>query len=205
MTICHTTMTRFAVDSDLRLHYFRDDAAAISLTIPQAEELQALLPDMIVLAKKLQAPLPPKLRILPDALPVPEIGAPFSGGFFAGFDMDDKRYAIVVAPKAEGHFVDVDWKTAIERCAAVRAGGFDDWRAPTKDELYMVYRALGPNVTAASSFKCDQPEAFDERWYWSSTEFDSYGAWRQYFGVGYQFYGGKVFDGRVRAVRKVLI
>jgi hypothetical protein len=132
-------------------------------------------------------------------------GQPFGGGFFAGLDIDDKRYAIVVAPKAEGHFVDVDWKTALERCASVRAGGFDDWRAPTKDELYMIYRGLGPNVTTADAFKSGQAEAFDARWYWSSTEDGSDYAWLQDFVVGFLGYVDKGNDYRVRAVRKVLI
>ena len=145
-------------------------------------------------------------EILPTAEPTtPEIGAPFAGGFFAGLDMDDKRYAIVVAPKAEGHFVDVDWKTALERCASVRAGGFDDWRAPAKDEFYMVCRGLGPNVRRAEAFECGQAEAFDERWYWSSTEYDSDLAWGRHFGYGNLLYVGKFYRGQVRAIRKVLI
>ena len=99
----------------------------------------------------------------------------------------------------------MNWKTAQELCSAVRAGGFDDWRLPTKDELYVVYRGLGPNVTMADAFKSGQPEDFDELWYCSSTEFDSGFAWGQYFGDGRLVVGVKVLDGRCRAVRKVLI
>ena len=135
----------------------------------------------------------------------PAIGAPFAGGYFAGLDMDDKRYAIVVAPKSEGHFEDVDWKTALERCKSIRAGGFDDWRAPTKDESYVIYRGLGPNVTTSDAFKTGQPEAFDDRWYWTSTEYVSGYAWYQFFVDGNRVYGGKGYQTRVRAVRKVLI
>jgi hypothetical protein len=133
------------------------------------------------------------------------VGEPFAGGYFAGFDLQDKRYALVVAPKAVGQFDDVDWKTALERCAALRTNGFEDWRAPTKDEICAIYANLGPNVTAAAAFKTGQPEAFDERWYWTSTEFGSVYAWFQDFDDGYLGFGGKGGDGRVRAVRKVLI
>jgi hypothetical protein len=37
--------------------------------------------------------------------------------------------------------------------------------------------------------------------YWSSTEFDTFGAWLQYFVDGNQEYNSKFFTLRVRAVR----
>jgi hypothetical protein len=137
--------------------------------------------------------------------PDPVIGAPFAGGFFAGRDMDDPRYAIVVAPKADGQKNDVTWREAIDFCASVRAGGFDDWRAPTKEGLYVVYRGFGPNVTEAAAFKLGQPEAFDPRWYWTSTGYGSGFAWYQFFVDGRQACGDEDSGLRVRAVRKVLI
>jgi len=142
---------------------------------------------------------------LPSIKPVPEIGTPFAGGFFAGLDMDDKRYGLIVSLKAEGQRDEITWKDALDFCKSVRSGGFDDWRAPTKDELYIIYRNLGPNLTEAEAFKCGQPEAFDERWYWTSTEYGSSRAWDQHFGGGGLYCGGKGNRGRVRAVRKVLI
>jgi hypothetical protein len=68
-----------------------------------------------------------------------------------------------------------------------------------------VYTEQTPRQTTAADLQDGAPEAFDDRWYWSSTEFGSAGAWGQFFDVGYQGYGYKVLDGRCRAVRKVLI
>jgi hypothetical protein len=176
------------------------------LRIDQAEKVADLLPDALALAKRLQPPSRIKFHATAEEpLSEPAIGAPFMGGFFAGYDMDDKRYAIIIAPRAEGHFADVTWSQALEQCKSVRAGGFDDWRAPTKDELYVIYRGLGPNVTQSAAFKKGQSEAFDERWYWSSTEYGSDYAWDQGFDDGYLGYDGKDHQDRVRAVRKVLI
>ena len=136
---------------------------------------------------------------------LPAIGEAFEGNFFAGFDLQDKRYILVVAPKAVGQFDDVNWKTALKRCTALRADEFEDWRAPTKDEICAIYANLGPNVTAAAAFKTGQPEAFDERWYWTSTEYDSDYAWMQHFDDGILIDEAKGCAYRVRAVRKVLI
>ena len=67
------------------------------------------------------------------------------------------------------------------------------------------YTKQSPAQTSAEAFQEGAPEAFDERWYWSSTEFYSHLAWFQSFDVGYQVFGDKNFDGRCRAVRKILI
>ena len=67
------------------------------------------------------------------------------------------------------------------------------------------YTAELPAQTAAEAFHDGQPEAFDQRWYWSSAEFDQDDAWGQDFVDGYQGYGDRHDDYRVRAVRKVLI
>jgi len=49
------------------------------------------------------------------------------------------------------------------------------------------------------------PELFQPRWYWSSTQFSRYGAWFQLFNYGYQDNVVKSYEGRVRAVRRLVI
>lgn len=67
------------------------------------------------------------------------------------------------------------------------------------------YTEDSPDQTAAEAFRQDGAEAFDHRWYWSSTEFDSAYAWFQTFVDGSQIGGGKNLDLGARAARKVLI
>ncbi len=62
-----------------------------------------------------------------------------------------------------------------------------------------------PAQTGAPNFQEGGPEAFDRRWYWSSTEFAQDYAWAQVFGDGHQYGDDKGDVLRVRAVRKVLI
>ena len=49
------------------------------------------------------------------------------------------------------------------------------------------------------------PELFDaQAWYWASTQYSPFTAWGQTFDDG-QHYTGKSFEGRVRAVRRLVI
>ena len=75
----------------------------------------------------------------------------------------------------------------------------------SSEPLGAAYSDEVPAQTVAENFKEGGPEAFDSRWYWSSTEFGSDGAWFQVFDDGGQDGVDKFGDLRVRAVRKVLI
>jgi hypothetical protein len=66
---------------------------------------------------------------------------------------------------------------------------FTDWRLPTKHELNLMYIDRG--IIGG----------FANRYYWSSTEFDSANAWIQSFNHGTQINNGKVNTYYVRAVR----
>lgn len=166
---------------------------------------------------------------------VPAIGSEFKGGFYAGsMELDGIKYALVVSPKAEGEKLDLQYKKkklssadgtdldddgfynscqmdnsnypAAQFCRQLQINGFNDWYLPSRDELTLIWMALGPNRKKTPElFKAGAAEAFEERWYWSSTEFASYvsDAWIVYFSGGFQNYGGKDYGDAVRAVRRV--
>ena len=135
---------------------------------------------------------------------LPAIGIPFAGGIFAGeMTIDSVRYALVVALKAEGEKLNLEYKKklpgtadgtdsdddglanfqrligpnypAAEFCRSLKAGGFDDWYLLSRDELAMLWRNLGPKrKNTPELFREGGAEAFTANWYWSSTEFASY-------------------------------
>jgi hypothetical protein len=116
----------------------------------------------------------------------------------------------------------------------LRIADHADWYLPSRDELELCYRNLKPTAkenycwrgdnplsvpvgyayslevpfqTAAEGFKADEPEAFDESWYWSSTQFagSSDYAWVAGFSDGYQNRVRKGDAYRARAVRRLVI
>ena len=115
-------------------------------------------------------------------------------------------------------------------------GGQTDWYVPSQDELEIVYRNLKPttdenylfgrsgmNVSAVppthaysstepgqtqvQAFAAGGEQAFEEAWYWTSTQHAAFGdfAWSQYFSNGYQSICGKSAGLRARAVRRFVI
>ena len=135
---------------------------------------------------------------------LPAFGAEFGGGYFSGeIVVNGERFALVVAPKAEGEKMDLEYKLkdrgtsdgsisdddgffnsnlindanhpAAQFCKSLRIAGHDDWHLPSRDELMRIWMALGPNrVNTPELFKSGAAEAFEERWYWSSTEYAHY-------------------------------
>jgi hypothetical protein len=80
------------------------------------------------------------------------------------------------------------WQEAVDHLAAKG----DGWRLPTRGELDSMYQQR------------ESIGGFASAWYWSSSEGNTYEAWGQYFGSGYQSYSSyKAYKGRVRAVRDV--
>lgn len=77
------------------------------------------------------------------------------------------------------------WHEAIIACKKLGPG----WRLPTKYELNMLYENR------------KEVGGFANIYYWSSTEFDFNGAWRQGFANGLQDFSSKLNLYCVRAVR----
>lgn len=117
---------------------------------------------------------------------------------------------------------------------ALEIGGLTDWAIPARDVQELQYRHLKPTTqenycwgrdgdnpssvpvgelyteespvqTTVEEFKAGGPEAFQPRWYWSSTQRSAFNAFYMYFDDGYQYYGVKTSEFRVRPVRSFLI
>ena len=115
---------------------------------------------------------------------------------------------------------------------ALRLGGFDDWYLPSRDELELCYRHLKPGTeenyvwrsgdnpssvpagypytttdpaqTTIEAFRIGGAEAFDENWYWTSTQSadEAEFAWYQRFLTGGQLTDPQDVELRARAVRR---
>jgi hypothetical protein len=171
------------------------------------------------------------------AEPHAALGSPLGGGFFAGeMTIDGVNYALVVAPKAEGEKMELEYKLkewrsadgatsdddgmlnsekladrnhpAADFCRSLKIGDHADWYLPSRDELAMIWRNLGLNrKNCPELFKAGAAEAFEQEWYWSSTENASYSgyAWDIGFDGGYQDGHNKSTSAGVRAVRRFKI
>ena len=171
------------------------------------------------------------------AEPFAELGSPLGGGFFGGeITIGGERYALIVAPKVEGEKMDLEYKLedrstadgtdsdddgmansecindanhpAAHFCRNLQIGGFDDWYLPSRDELMMLWRNLGPKrKNTPDMFRGGSAEAFTPDWYLSSTESASYSgsAWNVFFSYGTQYSYSKNINFGVRAVRRLKI
>jgi hypothetical protein len=115
---------------------------------------------------------------------------------------------------------------------ALDIDGVTGWSIPARDVLELAYRHLKPGTeenscsfrdgdnpssvpagypytdalpaqTEIEAFQKGGAEAFEERWYWSSTQYSDRSAWGQYFFNGSQYGSGKSYEGRCRAVRLI--
>ncbi|MDD5176787.1 MAG: hypothetical protein PHQ05_10235 [Sterolibacterium sp.] len=118
----------------------------------------------------------------------------------------------------------------------LRIAGHDDWYLLAQDEKEIIYRAFKPTTaqnslysrsginvsaivptcpytrdtpaqTAIEAFQAGGAEAFDEDYYWTSTQHAAYSvfAWCQDFGDGYQGTSNTSLKLRARAVRRFLL
>jgi len=86
---------------------------------------------------------------------------------------------------------------AVAKC---RTAGFDDWRAPTVEELFLLADRSRVSPAIDTEFFPDCPSD----WFWTSTpdcESPEDYAWFVYFSYGFSFRGNRDGGGFVRAVR----
>lgn len=124
------------------------------------------------------------------------------GGIYCGrlIDDDDRVYALVIAPRAEGEFVNVSWDQAKLKAGSLDLHGRTDWILPNRMEALAMWQRLNPALK-------DSGEAFAEAAYWTSEQHAVYSdfAWYQSFDNGYQYGNRKDGNSRARAVRRVVI
>lgn len=194
------------------------------------------------------------------AVTIPEIGAPYGGGFVTGFyQQDGQRFMIITAGRA--HELEGEWgnygvkiegadsftdsranteamaaagSELAQQVLALDIGGFTDWAIPARDVQELQYRHFKPTTqqnycwnrdgdnpnslpvgtlydkespaqTSLDAFKHGGPEAFQARWYWSSSQRSAYYAFSMGFGGGIQYYLDKDLECLVRPVRSELI
>ncbi|TRO21985.1 DUF1566 domain-containing protein [Ectopseudomonas mendocina] len=109
--------------------------------------------------------------------------------------------------------------------------GHTDWYLPSRDELEILYRQFKPTTetnyqygrhgenssavpitqhysaeapaqTSHEAFQEGGEQAFEDAWYWSSTQYSPFYAWDQDFDDGGQYDGRKDYELRARAVRR---
>jgi hypothetical protein len=120
-----------------------------------------------------------------------EIGQEHAGGFI--IDLDDSGIHGLVAAKIDQSEA-ATWKEAINLCTEYKAGNYEDWYLPSKEELDLFYKNL--NKRGIGSLAVNTGD-----FYWSSTEDDTDHAWEQTFNDGYQGSAKKDSKNYVRAVR----
>lgn len=191
---------------------------------------------------------------------LPEIGAPYGGGFFSGITQENgKQYLNITAGRAgelkgkwgeygtkvEGASSYTDSRSNTEDMAAagselarkvldLNIGGYSDWAIPARDVQELQYRLLKPTTeenyaswrdgdnpssvpvgypyseespvqTTVPAFQAGNLEAFEDAWYWSSSQRSAYNAIDMVFSGGDQYYYAKTDELRVRPVRRELI
>ncbi|MFT7252014.1 MAG: hypothetical protein ACI9FW_001770 [Flavobacterium sp.] len=131
----------------------------------------------------------------------PEMGDFYQGGIVFFLDETGKHglvCAVSNTPSAK-----VNWNSAISFCnnysLTVEGVVYDDWYLPSRDELNQMYiNRIATNGVATANGGAN----YSNSSYWSSTEPNSYYAWKQDFNDGQQYYGGKSYPPSYgRAVR----
>jgi hypothetical protein len=105
-------------------------------------------------------------------------------GIIVGKDGEPSHHVILMAEQPTD---DLNWQAAMDW--AKRIGG----ELPSRREQALLY--------------ANCKEQFDATWYWSSEQHAAHSgnAWHQHFGNGFQYDGYKSYEGRARAVRRLII
>lgn len=136
--------------------------------------------------------------------PLPALGAPCAGGFYAGPWPHDTTQAMIVSDVADG--ITGTYQEAVEHARAYRGGGHDDWRLFDRLEGLAISQRLAQcNAPKGSLFAASGSQAFPEEGHWTGEE-SQFGlgyAWNQSFGYGGSDDWSKNYGLRVRLVRIV--
>ena len=125
------------------------------------------------------------------AQPAPAIGQPWPGigGIYAGVSRGENgEPGAHLVPLNALPERDLNWHDAVKWAEGLGDGA----RLPTRFESALLYA----NV---------QDKLDTERWHWTGTQYSSGNAWDQNFHNGDQYYDGKKFEARARAVRRLIL
>jgi hypothetical protein len=150
----------------------------MTITIEQIKAAQTVLSEMIAKFEKQPAPFTTCTVTAPPLNP---------GELWVGVIISangTKRHHIILLP---GAIQDSTWQKSM------------DWAASIGGDL--------PNRCESALLFATLKEEFQPEWYWTNEQYaaGSGYAWNQSFGNGYQYDHGKSFEGRARAVRRILI
>jgi len=161
-----------------------------TLNIPKDQLLQRWLSTQLDTCNR--APRHPAYNMI-----APRIGEGWNGqgGVYVGIiggENGAPDYHLIRATD-EHEIVGANWQAAGEQ-AKKKIEGFTDWSLPDRREARLIH------INASAGFDKDA-------WYWTSTQnaANVSCAWYQYFFGGGQSYYRKTYEGRARAVRRILI
>jgi hypothetical protein len=100
-----------------------------------------------------------------------------------------------------GNIIGIDPFTEVAAflCTQYSFNGYEDWYLPSKDELNLM--SINKDAINTTSI-ANGGTVFHHKEYWSSTEFDSVYAWRQFINNGEQYaYTKSQYACSVRAIR----
>ncbi|HBP0358049.1 TPA: DUF1566 domain-containing protein [Pseudomonas aeruginosa] len=148
---------------------------------------------------------------------LPEIGQPLADGtFFVRHWLNGKEYAYVDLGKSAefagewGEYdQDVDGAVSYRDGASNTVAMAEAGSPIAKQAMEIGEGVFIPSILELallfSAKQAGELSGFADRWYWSSSQYSAYGAFTTSFGDGYASNLGKLYDFRVRPVRKILI
>ena len=121
----------------------------------------------------------------PTLTALPTIGSPLAGGIYAGLitPATGAPYALVLLPDKPAKLL--AWAAA------------GTWAKKLDATL--------PNRVEGALLFANARDLFELSWHWLETQYDESYAWGQGFGNGYQGYYDKKYEGRARAVRRLIL
>ncbi len=138
-----------------------------------------------------------------------EIGNNYQGGIIFSLDATG-RHGLIAAPTDQtGISIGVDWRSATLLCADLTIGAYDDWYLPSRNELRLMYRNIGPGAAAPltniGGFMTTghiNSAGYSDPVYWSSTlAGNGLNARGLNFATGLQNNYGRFGKNYVRAIR----
>lgn len=117
-----------------------------------------------------------------------------------GLEIDGRNDWFIPAPDER----EVEYR-AYKPTAQPNWCGYRDGDNANSEPVGEIYTEEFPTQTTAEIFQAGNAEAFDEDWYYTSTQYSAHGAYVQHFSDGNQYYYLKAIGRCVRAVRRDLV